>query len=234
MEVLAKRLKSSVDSAVNLVENWRLDVTVLRALLDSTARPQLSRQFGADGAAVLDRIWKRSHEQWPTLPRQSTFGGAIMVRLAAVTAAAYETFIADGATPEDATRTVYDIAWAIYRKMGRAAWTVSGFAAKDDADRMRVATVAFRTFPFSSPSYEWKDVASPAGVVGFDCRKCPVADYFKTQQLSELCVQTWCSLDFPLAETLWHSKLERSGSIAGGQTHCDFRWTPELRTSPIS
>jgi hypothetical protein len=45
-------------------------------------------------------------------------------------------------------------------------------------------TVAFRTFPFSAPSYEWKNVASPAGVVAFDCRKCTVADYFKAQHLS--------------------------------------------------
>lgn len=152
---------------------------------------------------------------------------------AAVTAAAYETFVARGATPEEATRTVYDIACAVYRKMGSAAWAVSGVAAKNDAQRMRVATVAFRTFPFSAPSYEWKDVASPAGVVGFDCRKCPVADYFKTQQLSELCVQTWCALDFPLAENLWHSKLERSGSIAGGQTHCDFRWSARPATTAL-
>ncbi len=78
MEVLAKRLQSSVGGAVNLVRSWRLDIAALRTLLDSTARPQLSRQFGADGSVVLNRIWKRARERWPTLPRQSTFGGAIM------------------------------------------------------------------------------------------------------------------------------------------------------------
>ncbi len=76
-----------------------------------------------------------------------------------------------------------------------------------------------------------KDVASTAGVVGFDCLKCPVAEYFKTQELSELCVRTWCALDFPLATDVWHAKLERSGSIAGGQSHCDFRWRAEHGTS---
>jgi ubiquinone biosynthesis protein len=234
IKALAKHLRSSVDGAVELAGNWHLDIAALRVLLDATALPQLSRRFGANGGAVLDRIWKRARERWPTLPRQTTMGGSIMVRLAAVTAAAYETFMADGATPEEATRTVYDIAWAIYRKMGSAAWAVSGVAAKDNAGRMRVATVAFRTFPFSAPSYEWRDVPGPKGVVGFDCLRCPVAEYFKTQQLSELCVRTWCALDFPLAETLWHSKLERSGSIAGGKSHCDFRWTPEGRTLPIN
>ncbi len=81
------------------------------------------------------------------------------------------------------------------------------------------------TFPFSAPLYEWKDVPSAPGVVGFDCLKCSVARYFKTHQLSELCVRTWCALNFPLAEKVWHAKLDRSGSIAGGQSHCDFRWS---------
>ncbi len=211
--------------AKKLAGDHRPDIVTLRFLLDPTARPLLSRRYGAGGGAVLDRIWKRARERWATLSRQSSLGGAIMVRLAAVTAAAYETFIAEGSTAEEATRAVYDIAWAVYRKMGRAAWALSAGAGPENADRMRFATVAFRTFPFSAPSYEWKDVASPAGVVGFDCLKCPVAEYFKTQRLSELCVRTWCALDFPLAGEVWHAELKRSGSIAGGQSHCDFRWS---------
>jgi ubiquinone biosynthesis protein len=230
---ISEHLWSSIgDAVLKLVRDYRPDIATLRALLDPTVRPVLCERFGTDGSAVLDRIWSRAQERWPTLPRQSSLGATITVRLAAVTAAAYETFIADGATTEEATRTVYDIAWAVYRKMGSAAWALSAVAGHDDADRMRIATLAFRTFPFSAPSYEWKDVASPSDVVGFDCLKCPVADYFKTQQLSELCVRTWCALDFPLAEDVWHAKLERAGSIAGGQSHCDFRWTvrPPLTT----
>lgn len=223
---ISEHLWSSVGDAVTkLVRDYRPNIATLRALLDPTARPVLCERFGTGGSAILDRIWNRAEERWATLPRQSSLGATITVRLAAVTAAAYETFVAEDATEEEATRTVYDIAWAVYRKMGSAAWALSAVAGPDDADRMRVATVAFRTFPFSAPSYEWKDVPSPSGVVGFDCLKCPVADYFKTQQLSELCVRTWCALDFPLAEDVWHANLDRSGSIAGGQSHCDFRWT---------
>ena len=217
-------LSGAGGAAKKLAGDYRTHLATLRLLLDSTARPLLSQRYGAAGNAVLDRIWVRARERCATLSRQSSLGGAIMVRMAAVTAAAYETFIAEGATAEEATRAVYDIAWAVYLKMGTVAWALSAVAGRKNADRMRAATVAFRTFPFSAPSYEWKDVSSPAGVVAFDCRKCPVAEYFQTQQLSELCVRTWCALDFPLAENVWHAKLERSGSIAGGQSHCDFRW----------
>ena len=34
-------------------------------------------------------------------------------------------------------------------------------------------------------------------------------------------------MDYPLAE-LWHAKLERTGSIAGGADKCDFRWTGKI------
>lgn len=152
---IAERLWSSVGAAaMKLERDYRPDVSTLRTLLDPTARPVLSQRFGADGSAVLDRIWSRARERWATLPRQSSLGPTITVRLAAVTAAAYETLVAEGVTSEHATRTVYDIAWAVYEKMGGAARALSAVAGKDNADRMRIATVAFRTFPFSAPSYE--------------------------------------------------------------------------------
>ncbi len=158
----SERLWSSVsDATMKFVRGYRPDVGTLRTLLDPTALPMLSRRFGTDGSAVLGRIWSGARERWATLPRQSSFGATITVRLAAVTVAAYETFIAEGAGPEDATVTVYDVAWVVYQKMGSAAWALSAVAGKDDADRMRVTTVTFRTFPFSAPSYELEGRPEP-------------------------------------------------------------------------
>ena len=42
-------------------------------------------------------------------------------------------------------------------------------------------------------------------VVAFDCLRCPVAEYFASHNLSELCVKTFCNPDFPLAEQ-WGAK----------------------------
>ncbi len=107
--------------AKKLADDHRPDIVTLRLLLDPTA-------------------------SCATLSGQSGLGGGIMLRLAAVTAAAYETFIAEGATAEEATRAVYEIAGAVYRKMGCAAWELSAVAGRKNADRRRIATVAFRTF----------------------------------------------------------------------------------------
>lgn len=222
---ITARLWSSVGLALfERLPVYRPHVAVFRALVDPTATRVLAKRYGADGPAILDEIWTNATDRWTTLASQTTLGATITVRLASLTAAAYETLLARHPSVREATETVYDIAWAIYQKMGGAAWAASGVLSTDRAERLRLATVAFRTFPFSAPSYEWKPVPSPAGVVGFDCLRCPVAEYFQSQNLSELCVSTWCALDFALAENVWNARLVRSGSIAGGATHCDFRW----------
>lgn len=40
-----------------------------------------------------------------------------------------------------------DVAWIVYRKMGAFVWLLSRLAAKDQFDRIRVATEIFRRFP---------------------------------------------------------------------------------------
>ena len=89
----------------------------------------------------------------------------------------------------------------------------------------------FRSFPFGSPSYEWREAESTDGAVAFDCVKCPVAEFFASRDASELCVSTFCRLDFPLAET-WGGQLVRSGTIASGADRCDFRWRPQQSSGP--
>jgi ubiquinone biosynthesis protein len=224
-DAMTSRLWSSVGEAfMDRVRDYRPNVATFRAIIDPIARTPLTVRYPEEADAVLDEIWRDAAERWTTLPTQSTPGATITVRLAAVTAAAYRTLLARDATSEDATRVVYDIAWSVYEKMGGAAWAFTGAISSDETERLRLATIAFRTFPFSSPSYEWKDVEAAPDVVGFDCLRCPVAEYFKTQDLAELCVRTWCALDFPLAENVWHGRLDRTGSIAGGASRCDFRW----------
>ncbi|MHB8461891.1 MAG: AarF/UbiB family protein [Vulcanimicrobiaceae bacterium] len=224
-EGIAGRLWSSVAVAfVGQLPVHAPPVSVVRALIDPTARHILSERFGEDGDSILEIIWTNTETRWAALQSQATLGATITVRLAAVTATAYDTLVMRNVPTETATKTVYDIAWAVYQKMGGVAWATSGALTSDRTERLRLATVAFRTFPFSAPSYQWEEISSSEGVVGFDCLKCPVAEYFKAQNLSDLCVRTWCALDFPLAADVWDGELIRSGSIAGGASRCDFRW----------
>jgi ubiquinone biosynthesis protein len=59
--------------------------------------------------------------------------------------------------------------------------------------------------------------------VAFDVRRCPVAEHFRAEGLSQLCVESWCNLDYAVAEK-WGARLERTTTLAEGAERCDFRW----------
>ena len=157
-----------------------------------------------------------------------TLGGSVTVNLAAMSTAFYQELTARGQSEEVATQLFYEIAWEVYEKIGRFSWWLAGWRNNNGYGRLLKATKLFRAFPFNRPSYQWEDVQAGNDIVGFNCTKCPVAEYFQKHDLSTFCSNTWCALDFPLAE-LWHSKLERTGSIAGGADKCDFRWQVDKR-----
>src|SRR5579859_7489483 len=135
-KTVTARMWSSVGLAlVERLPAFQPDMRIFRALIDSTVKPILSERYGGDSSAILERIWADAAERWTTLPSQATLGATIAVRLAAVTAAAYGALVAHHTSAEDATQTVYDIAWAVYQKMGGAAWTASGAVSTDRTDR---------------------------------------------------------------------------------------------------
>lgn len=173
---------------------------------------------------ILHGYWQRYLQLKSEVPKMPTMGGSLMLHLSAMSTGFYQELTTRGKDEETTTQLFYDIAWKIYQKMGRFSWGLAGFGNRNGYDRLLKATKLFRAFPFNSPSYQWKDVKAEKDVVGFDCLKCPVAEYFETKGLSKFCVATWCALDYPLAE-MWNAKLERTGSIAGGEEKCDFRWT---------
>jgi len=172
---------------------------------------------------ILHGYWQRYVQLKPEVPAISTMGGSLMVHLSAMSTAFYQELTARGKSEELTTKLFYDIAWKVYQKMGRFSWWLAGLNNRNSYNRLLKATKLFRAFPFNSPAYQWKDVPTEGNVVGFNCLKCPVAEYFQTKGLSKFCAKTWCALDYPLAE-MWDAKLERTGSIASGAELCDFRW----------
>ena len=53
-------------------------------------------------------------------------------------------------------------------------------------------------------------------------------EFFRSHGMQKLCRETWCELDFPLAEK-WGGELERTTTLAEGASRCDFRW----KTAPV-
>ncbi|MCB9796488.1 MAG: L-2-amino-thiazoline-4-carboxylic acid hydrolase [Alphaproteobacteria bacterium] len=80
-----------------------------------------------------------------------------------------------------------------------------------------------RRFSMGPPAFDIRDVPTTSEQVGVDVLRCPAADYIRARDLGELCAQTWCALDFELAERRG-AQLKRSSTLAEGGERCDFRF----------
>lgn len=219
-EVLAQSragLGALLRSELNHAALWRV-------LVVPHARVVLADVFpGASLDAVLDDTWSRYYELERHESMQPNVGAIFSTHLAVATLAMHQTLLRHGVDPSRSHALLHEIGWRFYTRMGRIPELLASAFTRDPAKRLEFGTRLFRTFPFGSPGYGWRDVPTPDGSVAFDCTKCPVAEYFGRHDASKLCVNTWCKLDFPLAAQ-WGGRLERTGTLAGGANCCDFRW----------
>jgi ubiquinone biosynthesis protein len=189
-----------------------------RAVLKGTA-------LGEATGDLLNQAWDRYYELEPSIAIQPTLGAVFTTHLAAATLALHQVLLRNGTSVAESYRLIFDIGWRIYVQMGEIPLLVASAVTRDPHKRLKLATDLFRAFPFGAPAYEWRDIMSTDGSISFDCTKCPVAEFFGKHDASALCVQTFCRLDFPLAEK-WGGRLHRTGTIASGAATCDFRWKP--------
>ncbi len=196
----------------------------LRPVLATAAQGSLSARFNRGAIrAILDDTFADYEARRSELPREASAGGRLMVHLAALTIGLYRSLLGRGLARSEARSLTAGVTWRAYAKIAAVPTALSRVGARSTTDRVKRATDLFRYFPFSAPSYDMVDVASGADVVAFDVRRCPVAEYFLAEGLGELCVESWCNLDFPLAE-MWGARLERRTTIAAGADRCEFRW----------
>lgn len=197
---------------------------VVRILMGGAVRAELSQRFARPAIrAVVDDALAAYDSQRAFLPVEATVGGRAMVRLAALTIGLYKALLARGFEASEARALTARVTGRIYARMADFPTSLSAVGSPDGRERLRRATDLFRRFPFGAPAYEMVDVAGDGDVVAFDVLRCPVAELFLAHGLGELCVESWCNLDFPLAER-WGGRLERTTTIAGGAARCDFRW----------
>ncbi|MDQ2808780.1 MAG: AarF/UbiB family protein [Chloroflexota bacterium] len=200
------------------------DAGLLKALINPSARQVLKNYHSAAEISVLlDRVWTEYNRLEPEIPLLDQLGPSMNLHLAGLTLAMDRVLLQAGHSAPAAHQIINDIAWRIYSKMGEGPLILASAFTNDPAKKMRLATQIFRSFPFSAPGYIWQDLPSDAQTVAFDCQKCPVAEFFQSKGEAELCVNTWCNLDFVLASK-WGGTLKRTTTIAGGSKVCDFRW----------
>lgn len=184
--------------------------------------PERGRFTRADVRGILEECWRSFNALAPGVPDEPTVGSRMNVMLAGVTLSFFWVLRRRALTREYAIELIGDIAWQVYAKWGAIPRFVSRIKSSNPIDAMRDSVSIFLRFPFGPPGYLFERGTLQDGI-SVDVLRCPVAEYFGAHDAADLCLGTWCNLDYALAE-LWGGSLGRTRTLAEGNRSCDFRF----------
>jgi len=200
----------------------------IRALVGRNRSPgdaTAGRFTRSDAIELVDATSKRFDTHIPDLPTEPTLRSRQNVMLAALTLSFTEALEEAGIDRRYAVELTSDLCWRIYRRWGQATRLGTRLIASSSVRRLRLSVDAFLTFPLSRPGYQFEDVREPESR-SLDMVRCPVAEYLGSRDAADLCMSSWCNLDYSLAE-MWGARLERSSTLVKGAECCDFRFRVE-------
>lgn len=176
---------------------------------------------------LLDQSWHNFDEVVPDVSALPTFGSRMNVRLAALTLAMLGSLTGNGIERKYAIELIGDTCWNLYQYWGLVGCLLGRLTRRHpikDRDARRISKDGdwAMSFPFNPPGYRARYVATQGGL-GFNVIRCPVAEYFHKYGSEDLAVNTWCMLDYPLAEMI-DLRLVRTQTLTKGDPQCDFRW----------
>lgn len=202
-------------------------VDLIRPVIWFEARLGIRAKLGARASrCVCVAAMARYCESSRSIPRETTIGARVMVRLAALAIAFFRSLAGHGLSNSEALELTSQITWRIYRRLAWLPWVTTRLRHRDPLRRVKIAMDLFMRFPYSQPGYHMDYVKCDKQTVGFDVSRCPVAEYFRREGLSNLCGPLFCDLDFPLADQ-WGLELCRPLTLSNGADYCDFRYHPK-------
>ena len=190
-------------------------------------KPEKGRFTQAEVALLLDQSWHDFDEIGPDVSVLPTFGSRMNVRLAALTLSMLRNLANHGIERRYAIELIGDTCWKVYRYWGHVGRFLGRLTRRHpikDRDPRRITPAGdwVMSFPFNPPGYHARYVDTEGGL-GFNVIRCPVAEYFHKNGSEDLAVNTWCMLDYPLAEMIG-LRLVRTRTLASCDPYCDFRW----------
>ena len=196
--------------------------------------PSKGRLTRADVARILDRTWRDFDRLVPEagLERLPTAGSRQNVMLGVVSLALYRALLSEGLSPQYAAVLFTDAAWLLYRTWIRLPRLVARIATRDEQRQIELMLRMFLRFPFGRPGYVWQARRGPDGFET-DFTRCPVLDYMRAQGASEFMRNSWCTLDFALAQAMVPGgRYERPHTLSAGDLVCDMQWRAAPRRGP--
>lgn len=185
-------------------------------------KPEMGRFTRLDADNFLRMGWETFDQLAPSVPQEPKIGNRMNMLLACMTLAFFRIFMMGEIEREYAIEIFGDVTWNVYEKMGRFPHLIARLFISDPVERLQGSVNMFLRFPFTPPGYVFERQPRSDGI-SVDILRCPVAEYFHDQDAPDLCIGTWCNLDFALAE-MWGGWLERTETLAAGSASCNFRF----------
>jgi L-2-amino-thiazoline-4-carboxylic acid hydrolase len=192
-------------------------------------RAEDGRFTSAEVKDLVRDTWRIFDKKAPLLPEQPTAGTRLNLRLSCLTLACFQALLRRGTERGYAIEITSDLAWTFYAKWAALGRLLRGRGITTHLGHLEAGETVPLLFPFNPPGYVAKWVPVEHGV-GYDMVRCPVAEYFRSHDAADVCVSSWCNLDFPLGEMLGQ-KLTREKTLVLGDDRCTFRWT--ARSVPV-
>ncbi len=174
--------------------------------------------------SILDSSWEKYEARIIDLEKQGNLGNWLVMNFAYLTLSAYQIMVDSGIDKEVAIDMIREMTWEITSSWANRAKRVSKYIFQDQLNQLKYfVDIIMKTF-FSPPGYKFEQGKTENGFY-LDVQRCPVAELMISNGASDLCITTWCGVDFGLVESLGGS-LQRTGTLAMGKKKCDFVFSP--------
>jgi len=194
--------------------------------------PSRGRIMRADVKRILARTWREFDVLIPgaRLEGLPNRGSRQNVMLGVLSLALHRALLAEGIERRYAAALFTDAAWQVYRSWIRLPRALARMVSRDDARRMELMLRMFLRYPFARPGYEWRARREP-DAFEIDFTRCPVQEYMRAQGESDFMLNSWCTLDFALAQAMVPGgRYERRHTLSAGDPVCDMRWQAAPRS----
>lgn len=186
----------------------------------------------------VDKIHQIQATTWEihaSTPKSADRGANVsigfLLALARNNIAFYKAMLQADLEPQQARDYLEQLNWGVSKFLGRPLFLLSGLFARGDRRRMVWSNEVLWKFLFRQPFArknragleDNQNIATDSNDLVFDVTVCPFQEYYRAQNLIEICEYAACRQDYRLAES-WNAKFKRSKTLANGDDCCDFHF----------
>lgn len=190
-------------------------------ILSRVARKTIKREVSASAINVILEDASRTYKELPKSPVDYGLGLKLVVNTMRYNIALYRAMLEVDISDQDAKSHIESMNWTLFRLGGSPMRSLSVVRGKNAVSRISWIDTFLWKYFFTKP-YQRESIASDADIA-FDVKKCPIQEYFRSQDSVDLCYHAACKHDYKLASK-WTAELERTTTLANGDEKCDFKF----------